>query len=232
MPPSKYPTMTPSELMQLFDQFGTWTAVREHLGMSASGFNGLKRRMGCYGRNQSRGRKKPSVLDSSMEQIRDLASKGYTCPEIVDALNLPVKEEQVRRQLHRHNIPLVARRGAQLGPKNPAWIGGRIIDKSGYALLLQPDHPYANSGGYVREHRLVMEAHLGRYLEPGEVIHHVNGDKQDNRLENLELFSTNGQHLAHTLVGKIPNWTPEGRARTLEGARRPRRKRANKGFRC
>lgn len=114
--------------------------------------------------------------------------------------------------------------GPPKGSRNPAWAGGRQVDKSGYILICVPDHPDADSHGYVREHRLVMERMVGRRLTKQEVVHHVNGVRADNRPENLELFGSNGEHLAHELVGKCPRWTPEGRARILAAAtqRRPR----------
>lgn len=76
------------------------------------------------------------------------------------------------------------------GKQSKRWRGGRTQDVRGYIQLTMREHPYANSIGRVAEHRVVMEQILGRYLLPGENVHHKNGVKNDNRPENLELWST------------------------------------------
>jgi hypothetical protein len=55
-----------------------------------------------------------------------------------------------------------------------------------------------------------MEEAIGRYLLPQEVVHHKDGNKQNNELSNLVLFANNGEHLAVDLHGKVPKWTSEG----------------------
>jgi len=79
---------------------------------------------------------------------------------------------------------------------------GFITSHSGYILIHKPDHHYADSKGYVRKHRLVMEEYLGRYLDDFEKVHHCNMDVTDNQIENLELISI-GEHTSIHHKGKM-----------------------------
>jgi hypothetical protein len=80
--------------------------------------------------------------------------------------------------------------------------GGRFLHSSGYVhVLVSADDPLAvmrNNNGYVYEHRLVMARSLGRPLRDTETVHHINGDKTDNQLENLQLRQ--GKHGKHTAL--------------------------------
>lgn len=64
------------------------------------------------------------------------------------------------------------------------------ISAGGYVHIFMPKHPNANDSGYIAEHRYSMAEYLGRPLLPSENVHHINGVRSDNRLENLELWST------------------------------------------
>lgn len=78
------------------------------------------------------------------------------------------------------------------GPDNPLFKRKRLT-KRGYVLIWCPTHPKVQNRKschrYLYEHMLVMEAYLGRHLLPGENVHHKNGVKNDNRIENLELWT-------------------------------------------
>lgn len=81
------------------------------------------------------------------------------------------------------------------GVRNPLWTGGKFTKGSGYVYIHKPKHPFCNKKGYVAEHRLVMEKRLRRYLRPEEVVHHINGIRDDNRIKNLQLFPNNSEHI-------------------------------------
>lgn len=130
----------------------------------------------------------------------------------VIAKRLRCSQSAIYRVMKRHNMPrrtqseayaLVAdkikmtrkpARGALCGN----WKGGSYESKDGYVKIrIYPDSPFfimTEHHGYVLEHRLVMAQHLGRPLKPDEVIHHKNGVRNDNRIDNLHLIPSRKEH--------------------------------------
>lgn len=112
------------------------------------------------------------------------------------------------RRFQGHPLPFLVGHGKNKGQKtkgenHPNWKGGRSMHNEGYMMIRMPDHPKARSDGYVLEHRYVMEQHLGRHLTSEETVHHRNGDRLDNRIENLELWTQShkpGQRVSDLLA--------------------------------
>lgn len=87
--------------------------------------------------------------------------------------------------------------------KNGMWKDGRTVTSHGYVLVrVDVDHHLADCRGYAYEHRLIAEQKLGRRLRKGEMVHHINGNKADNRPENLQVVGGTAEHLfLHRIVG-------------------------------
>jgi len=116
------------------------------------------------------------------------------------------------------------------GKDSPSFQGGKYIDDKGYVKVLRPDHP-KNIRGYIYEHRAVMEAYLGRMLQPWETIHHINEIKVDNRVENLFLCTV-PEHSAIHREGKRPNEAHRTKMREVAKQHKPHLKKRNGALRA
>lgn len=116
----------------------------------------------------------------SGETIAELATAyGVSRPTLAKALD---RQGVARR-------PAKQRPGILSGSANPSWKGGRRQRRDGYLLVCTPE-------GDRLEHRVVMEAHLGRRLRDDEVVHHRDGDKSNNNPSNLDVMSQS-DHARH-----------------------------------
>lgn len=102
------------------------------------------------------------------------------------------------------------------GKDHSSWKGGKHINSQGYVLLHKPNHIDANNNGYVLEHRYKMIKKINRPIKKGEIIHHIDRNKTNNKITNL-LLLTNKQHLQihmksynflveHNLISKYIKW--------------------------
>lgn len=120
------------------------------------------------------------------------------------------------------------RTGPRPGPEHPDWKGGRVLIGGYWYVWTGTDHPMATRRGYVAEHRLVMSKALGRPLHRREVVHHMDGNPQNNLRENLAIFGSNADHLKHELTGRTPNHSEKGKERMRAAVRASNTRRASK----
>ena len=156
--------------------------------------------------------------------LLSLIQEGKTAGQIADLLN--VNPETVRKFSRKRNITIETQNMTL--ENHPCWNDGTVVDRSGYLLtrvLVDSKHGYliralqkrgkngSDKSGYAPIHRIVMHDKIGRAIQKGEVVDHIDGNVQNNHPDNLRLFASNSDHLRETLKGKIPNWTEEGFSR-------------------
>lgn len=129
--------------------------------------------------------------DEELEQLRDLYPK-YSSIELGQFFPM-------------RNAEAICKKGSALGLKKTKETKKRIHQKEdhlesythkGYVFVRVEGHPFSNNG-FVKQHRLVMEQYLGRYLDPSEIVHHSNSIRSDNRIENLQLMTEKEHNTFH-----------------------------------
>ena len=189
-PDKRYTDGQEREMAARYTGGATYAELMRDFGGCNSTLRKALRRQGITPRR--RGNVERAFTADEMSQMISRWRAGESQTRIAQAFG--AGQATVSRALRNAGVVVVARK--QVGERHGMWKGGRTISSAGYVFVSMPvDHPLAvmrNSTGYVAEHRLVMAQSLGRPLRKGESVHHINGDKQDNRLENLQL--RHGQH--------------------------------------
>ena len=192
--------LTQAKLQDLVNQHGTLEEVACHLGTTRTCLSQqISNKCMTIQYDQSRRKKKPSHLDQYAPVLEHLSRLGWSVARISKALALPTQYEQVRRWLRDHGMPVLSRGEAHAGEYNVAYVNGLHNERGDYPAMPAPKgyQGQIGSNGWIHIHRYVMEQKLGRYLKPGEVVHHIDENIQNNHQSNLMLFPNAEAHLRH-----------------------------------
>lgn len=108
----------------------------------------------------------------------------FECPECKNIfLNRPYKTRGIKPKFCSRSCKAKQKCPNRQYDKHWNWKGGKYKDKNGYIRVLK-------EGKYILEHVFILEEYMGRKLYDDEIVHHLNGIRDDNRVENLELWSS------------------------------------------
>lgn len=128
------------------------------------------------------------IRNKSEAMTEEHLSKMIECSKQSKRIYKPMSDEQ-KQKISQANSGRIFK---------PSKYGGHIKKRvDGYVCVYVKNHPNSNKDGYVMEHILVMEEFLGRYLTPSEVVHHINHQRDDNRIQNLELMTKSSHSSFH-----------------------------------
>lgn len=184
------------EFLRRYEAGESFAHLAREYGVSKGAVANAVKRLGGSTRRGSYST--PGLMDRAA-RVRERYESGESLRDI--ASDLGISWSTARTDLINAGGETRAKSGFAVvpprGPGNPAWRGGSHTNKEGYVLRwVGDDSPYAamrpKRNPYVFEHRLVMAEAIGRTLLPTETVHHINGDRTDNRIENLQLRS--GSH--------------------------------------
>lgn len=176
------------------DKLRTLQSIADEVGCNKATVGRALKRLGIKRRKRT---SKHALLNDKEWLLNAYVNDRRTIADIAREVGCtvgPVRDSLLALGIKTRSNKQVWQDVPRLGDKAGNWRGGRR-NWRGYVYIYAPDHPNATKQGYVFEHRLVMEKHLGRLLEPHEIVHHINGVKDDNQVENLEL-TENGKHIS------------------------------------